>query len=100
MIFSQRDRIPGRMRAGAPGSLGATPEPVDHLKEAWDKPRTESPSYDVPGAAAELGEKLRAMESGIRELPQEHVFIEREDEYARDMYARTIAAGMLGCGYR
>lgn len=81
-----------------PGPLGASPEPVDHLEEAWGKPADKAPSYDVPGAAAELGERLRAMESGIRELPSEHLFIESEEEQRR-MYARSAAIGMLGCSY-
>ena len=81
-----------------PGPLGASPEPVDHLEEAWDASGGEQPTYDVPGAAAELGEKLRAMESGIRELPSEHLFIDSEREM-QPLYARGFAIGMLGCGY-
>jgi len=111
MIFNKADRIrsgrfdiTGRLiRRGIPvevhpGPLGAAPEPVDHLEEVREEPAGENPSYSMPGAAAELGEKLLAMESGIRELPVEHVLIDSEKDQRR-LYAMTALLGVLGAGY-
>ena len=52
----------------------------------------------MPGAAAELGEKLRAMEAGVHELPPSHLFIDSVEEQRR-LYANSALLGMLGGGY-
>lgn len=81
-----------------PGPLGGSPEPLDELSSAPAAPSRGDAQDYMPGAAAELGEKLRAMESGIRELPVPQHFIDSEEEQRR-LYASSALLGMLGGGY-
>lgn len=101
-IRGARFDITGRLvRRGIPvpmpGPLGASPETVDELSNAPVVSQHDAQEY-VPGAAAELGEKLRAMESGIRDLRPPQLFIDSEEEGQR-LYARSALLGILGGGY-